>query len=53
MIGFLADWFPNQVINDKSTCFNNNQPNVSVGSVTIAIGLICSKAETGLENSHV
>ena len=52
MIGFLADWFPKQVINDKSTLLPNNQPNVFVGSVTIPIGIICSKAKAGLEKDN-
>ena len=42
MIGFLADWFPKQVINDKSTCLTKNWSHVSVGQVTIAMGLNCS-----------
>ena len=42
MIGFLADWFPKQVINDKSTFLTKNWPHVSLGSVTVAICLNCS-----------
>ena len=39
---FLADWFPKQVINNKSTFLTKNWSQVSVGSVTIAMGLNCS-----------
>ena len=42
MIGFLADWFPKQVINDKSIFLTKNWSHVSVGPVTIAMGLNCS-----------
>ena len=42
MIGFLADAFPKQVINDKSTFLTKNWPYISAGSVTIAMGLNCS-----------
>ena len=42
MIRFLADWFPKQVINDKSTFLTKNWSHVSVGQVTIAMGLNCS-----------
>ena len=42
MIGFLADLFPKQVINDKSTFLTENLPYVSAGSVTIEMGLNCS-----------
>ena len=44
---------PKQVINHKNTFSTNNRPNISTGLVAIAIGLICSKANTGLENSHI
>ena len=41
MIGFLADWFPKQVINDKSTLprIGHTFP---LGSVTKAMFLNCS-----------
>ena len=42
MIEFLADWFPKQVINDKSIFLTKNWPYVSAGSVPIATGLNCS-----------
>ena len=54
MIGFLADWFPKQVINDKSLFLTKNWSHVSVGPVTIAMDLNCSLwAYTCLKNSHI
>ena len=47
MIEFFADWFPKQ-----EHLLIKNQSNVFVDSVTIPIGLICSKTEKGLGNAH-